>query len=132
VEKKMKKGIKKLLAEAGKAITTISVAEAQDLLGSNDHTFVDLRDFRELKRGGKVPGAFSCPRGMLEFWVDPESPYHKDIFSEDKTFVLYCASSWRSALAAKTLAEMGLKSVVHFKGGFKKWKDDGAPVEDVG
>ena len=91
--------------------------------------FIDLRDFRELKREGKVPGAFSCPRGMLEFWVDPESPYHKDIFSQDKAFVLYCASSWRSALATKTLMEMGMTSVVHFRGGFAQWKKEGYPVE---
>ena len=125
------KGIDTLLAEAEKIVTTISVSEAQDLCNSESHIFIDLRDFRELKREGKVPGAFSCPRGMLEFWVDPESPYHKDIFSQDKTFVLYCASSWRSALATKTLMEMGMTSVVHFRGGFAQWKKEGYPVEKL-
>lgn len=128
---KITKGIKALLAEADAVVTTISVAEAQDLVASDKHLFVDIRDFRELKREGKVPGAYSCPRGMMEFWVDPDSPYHKDIFSQDKTFVLYCASSWRSALATKTLMEMGMTSVVHVDGGFAKWKKDGASVESV-
>jgi rhodanese-related sulfurtransferase len=125
------KGIKALFAEAETLVTTISVSQAQELLDSDDHLFVDIRDFRELKREGKVPGAFSCPRGMLEFWVDPESPYHKEYFAQDKTFVLYCASSWRSLLAAKTLMEMGMTSVVHFDGGFTKWKEAGGPVEQL-
>ena len=129
---KITKGIKSLLAEANALVSTISVAQAQGLTDSDAHVFIDLRDYRELKREGKVPGAFSCPRGMLEFWVDPDSPYHKDIFSQDKTFVLYCASSWRSALAAKTMMEMGLTSVVHVDGGFGQWKKHGAPVETLG
>ena len=125
------KGIKALLSEADKVVTTISVDEAKALLGSQDHVFVDLRDFREIKREGKVPDAFSCPRGMHEFWVDPESPYHKEIFATGKTYVLYCASSWRSALAVKTLMEMGMMSAVHFHGGFSSWKKEGGPVEAV-
>lgn len=128
---KLTKGIKTLLSEADKVVTTISVDEAKTLLGSDNHIFVDLRDFRELKREGKVPGAFSCPRGMLEFWVDPESPYHKDIFDTGKTYIFYCASSWRSALAVKTVMEMGMTSAVHFQGGFSKWKKEGGPVEAV-
>jgi rhodanese-related sulfurtransferase len=125
------KGYKALLAEANKVVTAISVAEARELVDSENHTFIDIRDFRELKREGKVPGAHSCPRGMLEFWVDPDSPYHKELFSQDKTFVLYCASSWRSALAAKSLMEMGMNSIVHIDGGFGKWKKDGGPVEEL-
>ncbi|TGV11436.1 rhodanese-like domain-containing protein [Mesorhizobium sp. M8A.F.Ca.ET.173.01.1.1] len=125
------KGIKTLLSEADKVVTTISVEEAKALLGSEDHVFVDLRDFREIKRDGKVPGAFPCARGMLEFWVDPESPYHKEIFATDKTYIFYCASSWRSALAVKTLMEMGMTSAVHFRGGFTSWKNEGGPVETV-
>ena len=77
---------------------------------------VDLRDIRELHREGKVPGAFHCPRGMLEFWIDPSSPYHKPKFAEDKRFVFFCAAGWRSALAAQTAQRMGLKPVAHIRG----------------
>lgn len=125
------KGIRTLLDEANAVVETIPVDKAQTLLDSDTHVFIDLRDPRELKREGKIPGAFSCPRGMLEFWVDPESPYHKDIFNQDKTYVFYCASAWRSALAGKTVTEMGLSPVVHIDGGFSNWKKSGAPVEDV-
>ena len=92
---------------------------------------MDLRDPRELKREGKIPGAFSCPRGMLEFWIDPESPYHKDVFAQDKTFVFYCASAWRSALSARLAQEMGLQPVAHIEGGFSGWKKAGGEVEEV-
>ncbi|WP_282606223.1 rhodanese-like domain-containing protein [Pelagibius sp. Alg239-R121] len=125
------KGIKTLLAEANETVTAITLDDAAKLLGSDDHVFVDLRDIRELKRAGKIPGAFSCPRGMLEFWIDPESPYHKDIFNQDKTYVFYCASAWRSALSAKTAKEMGLNPVVHIEGGFSAWLKADAPVEKV-
>ncbi|MDX5357379.1 MAG: rhodanese-like domain-containing protein [Rhodobacterales bacterium] len=123
------KGYKALLDEANAQVSTLSVEDAQALLDSPDHVFVDLRDPRELKREGKIPGAFSCPRGMLEFWIDPESPYAKPVFQEDKTFVFYCASAWRSALATKTAKDMGLAPVVHLAGGFTAWKKSGAPVE---
>ncbi len=125
------KGIKALLDEANAVVSSVSVEQAQDMMESDDHVLIDLRDIRELKRSGKIPGAFSCPRGMLEFWIDPESPYHKDIFDQDKTYVFYCASAWRSALSAKTAMEMGLKPVVHIEGGFTAWAKSGAPVEDV-
>ena len=98
---KITKGIKKLLAEANAVVPSISVEEAAGLLNSQDHVFIDLRDIRELQRSGKIPNAFSCPRGMLEFWIDPESPYHKELFNQDKTYVFYCASAWRSALSAQ-------------------------------
>jgi rhodanese-related sulfurtransferase len=123
------KGYKALLDEALAEITTIAASEAIALLGSPDHVFVDLRDPRELKREGKIPAAFSCTRGMLEFWIDPESPYAKPIFQEDKTFVFYCASAWRSALATKTAQDMGLAPVMHVEGGFSAWKKAGGPVE---
>ena len=126
------KGIKALLAEADELVPRLSVEEAKGLLDSEDHVFVDIRDPRELQRDGKIPGAFSCPRGMLEFWVDQDSPYHKDIFNQDKTYVLYCASSWRSALAGKTLIEMGMRDVVHLDGGFGQWKKDGGTTEQPG
>ena len=90
---KITKGIKELLAEANAVVPSISVEEAAGLLNSQDHVFIDLRDIRELQRSGKIPNAFSCPRGMLEFWIDPESPYHKELFNQDKTYVFYCASA---------------------------------------
>jgi rhodanese-related sulfurtransferase len=92
---------------------------------------VDLRDPREIEREGRIPGAFHCPRGMLEFWIDPASPYAKPIFQEDKKFVFHCASGWRSALAAKVAQEMGLKPVAHIGGGFTAWRDGGGAVEKV-
>ncbi len=117
--------------EANAVVSSVSIEQAQAMMDSDDHVLIDLRDIRELKRSGKIPGAFSCPRGMLEFWIDPESPYHKDIFDQDKTYVFYCASAWRSALSAKTAMEMGLKPVVHIKAGFTAWAKSGAPIEEV-
>ncbi len=125
------KGYKALVAEANATITTLSVSDAQALLGKDDVVLVDLRDPRELEREGKMPGAFHCPRGMLEFWIDPESPYHKPIFAQDRQFVFFCGGGWRSALAAKVAQEMGLKPVAHIDGGFTAWKKAGAPVETV-
>lgn len=125
------KHVKDMVAEANAVVTTMPIEEAKALLGSEDHVFVDLRDPRELKREGKIPGAFSCPRGMLEFWIDPESPYHKDVFAQDKTFVFYCASAWRSALSARLAQEMGLQPVAHIEGGFSGWKKAGGEVEEV-
>ena len=95
------KGYQALLDEANSLVSTISVDEAAALLDSDKHVFIDLRDIREMQRAGKIPGAFSCPRGMLEFWIDPASPYHKDIFNQDKTYVFYCASAWRHTWLAK-------------------------------
>ena len=92
------------------------------LHGRDDVVFVDIRDPREQQREGKMPGAFSCTRGMLEFWIDPESPYHKPVFAQDKKFVFFCAGGWRSALAAQTAQRMGMKPVAHIKGGFSEWK----------
>ncbi len=126
----MKKGYKALLDEAMGQIETLPVAEAVKLHGDPDVVFVDLRDPRELEREGLVPGAFHAPRGMIEFWVDPESPYHKPIFASGKRFVLYCAAGWRSALTTKTLKDMGLDRVAHFDGGFGAWKAAGGPVEE--
>ena len=125
------RGIKLLIAEANKIAETISIEKAHDLYKNEGYIFVDLRDIRELKREGKIPGAFSCPRGMLEFWIDPDSPYHKDIFNQNKTYVFYCASAWRSALSAKTSIEMGLNPVIHLEGGFSAWKKAGQPIEEV-
>jgi rhodanese-related sulfurtransferase len=123
------KGYKAMLEAANSAVETLSIDEAQALHGRDEVVFVDLRDPRELEREGKMPGAFHCPRGMLEFWIDPESPYHKPVFAEDKRFVFFCAGGWRSALAAQTAREMGLSPVAHIEGGFGAWKKAGAPFD---
>ena len=125
------KSTKSLIAEANKIVETISIEEAKKIVSSEKHILIDLRDIRELKREGKIPGAFSCPRGMLEFWIDPESPYHKKIFNQDKTYVFYCTSAWRSALSAKTAMDMGLKPVLHIEGGFMAWKKADGDVETL-
>jgi rhodanese-related sulfurtransferase len=124
------KGYKALLAEAEASIETLDVSAVKALLGRDDVVLVDIRDPRELEREGKMPGAFHCTRGMLEFWIDPESPYAKPLFQEDKTFVFFCAGGWRSALAAKTAHDMGLKPVAHMRGGFGEWKKQGGIVEE--
>jgi len=122
------KGYEQLIAEARARIRTLSLDEARARLGSGEAVFVDIRDVRELERDGMIPGAFHAPRGMLEFWVDPQSPYFKDVFGSGKEFVLYCASAWRSSLAAAALQDMGLAPVCHLEGGFKAWKEAGLPV----
>jgi len=125
----MKKGYKQLLAEAAAEITTLPTAEAIAQHGKDGVVFVDIRDPRELEREGIIPGAFRAPRGMLEFWIDPESPYHKTIFAEPKKFVFFCAAGWRSALAAKLAQDMGLENVADIEGGFTAWKEAGGPIE---
>lgn len=124
-------GFKAMLEEANAKIKTLPVKEAIALHGRDDVVFVDLRDPRELNREGRVPGAVHCPRGMLEFWIDPESPYHKPVFAQDKTFVFFCAAGWRSALSTATAQDMGLKPVAHIEGGFTAWKEAGGPVEGM-
>jgi len=125
----MKKGYRELLDEANAVVETVASTSAIDLHGAPDVLFVDLRDPREIERDGKIPSAFHCPRGMLEFWIDPESPYHKPVFAEPRRFIFYCASGWRSALSAKTAMEMGLPNVAHLGGGFTEWRESGGPVE---
>jgi len=122
-------GYKALVDAAEREIETLPAAEAVKLAGRGDTVLVDIRDIRELQREGRVPGAFHCPRGMLEFWIDPASPYAKPIFQEDKKFVFHCAGGLRSALAAKTAKDMGLKPVAHIAGGYAAWRDAGGPVE---
>jgi len=124
------KGYKQLIAEARAKIRTLPLEEAKARLDDPNVVFIDIRDVRELEREGMIPGAFHAPRGMLEFWVDPESPYYKDIFGSGKEFILYCASAWRSSLATATLQDMGLTPVCHVEGGFKAWKEAGLPVEE--
>lgn len=125
-------GYKTLCEAAEREIETLSAERAVELAGRDDIVLVDIRDIRELEREGRVPGAFHCPRGMLEFWIDPQSPYHKSIFAEDKKFVFFCAGGLRSALAAQTAQHMGLKPVAHIKGGFGAWKKTGGPIEGPG
>lgn len=123
------RGIKELCAEADRHITTLTVEEAHARMGDPNVVLVDIRDPRELDRDGMLPDAFSATRGMLEFWVDPESPYYKPIFGdESKQFVLYCAGGLRSALATYTLVQMGMTNVSHIGGGFAAWKKAGLPV----
>jgi rhodanese-related sulfurtransferase len=118
-----------LVAAAEREIETLPAAQAIALHGRDDVVFVDLRDIRELNREGRVPGAFHCPRGMLEFWIDPESKYHKAVFAQDKSFVFFCAAGQRSALATASAQRMGLKPVAHIGGGFAAWKSAGGPLE---
>jgi rhodanese-related sulfurtransferase len=120
---------RQLVADAEKEIETLPAEEAIKLHGRDDVVLVDIRDIRELQRDGRVPGAFHCPRGMLEFWIDPESSYHKPVFAEDKRFVFFCAGGLRSALAAQAAHRMGLKPVAHIRGGFGAWKKSGGAVE---
>ncbi|HZP78548.1 MAG TPA: rhodanese-like domain-containing protein [Pseudolabrys sp.] len=128
---KLKVGYKALLEEANAAIEAIKPEDAKHLQSDPDVVFVDIRDVRELNRDGTIPGALHAPRGMLEFWVDPESPYHKPIFSSGKKFVFFCASGWRSALATFALQRMGLTPVCHLEGGFSAWKNAGLLITAV-
>lgn len=122
-------GVKQLVEQAKSAIEEISAEDALALVDDESVVIVDIRDVRELKREGKIPGSFHCPRGMLEFWLDPASPYHKEVFAQDKKFVFHCASGWRSALATEVAQRMGLKPVAHIESGFSGWKKAGGHVE---
>ena len=123
---------KQLVQEAMDKIKTITPSELKDLQKKNpDLILIDIRDIRELKKTGKILGAKHMPRGMLEFWLDPESPYYKKEISPDVTKVLYCASNWRSALATKSIQEMGFNNVCHVRGGFQAIIDEGYEIEDV-
>jgi rhodanese-related sulfurtransferase len=118
----------KLVDEANAEIETLAVEDAIAALDDDDAVLVDLRDIRELAHDGKVPGCFHMPRGMLEFWIDPQSPYFKELFHADKRFVFYCSKGWRSALATQTAQRMGLKRVCHIEGGFEAWQKAGGPI----
>ncbi len=124
-------GYQALLDAAEREIRTLSVDEAKALLDRDDVQFVDVRDVRELQREGRIPGAFHATRGMLEFWIDPDSPYYKDVFGTGKTFVFYCQSGWRSALATQAVQRMGLPNVCHIGGGYRAWKEAGGATEEV-
>lgn len=124
------KGFRQLVDEANAQITAYSVAQVRDRLGDPSVQIVDIRDARELEREGTVPGCINAPRGMLEFWVDPASPYFKPVFGDEhKQYILFCGAGWRSALATKALEDMGMTNVAHIDGGFAEWVKAGAPVE---
>ena len=126
------KTAKELVQEAMDKIKTITPSELKELQKQNpDLILIDIRDIRELKKSGKIKGARHMPRGMLEFWLDPESPYYKKDITPDKTKILYCASNWRSALATKAIQEMGFDNVCHVKGGFQAIADDGFEIEKI-
>jgi len=123
--------VKLLVEEAKKKIEIISSINANKKVENKDYVFVDIRDIRELWRDGKIKNSYHAPRGMLEFWVDPSSPYYKKIFSNDKKFILYCASGWRSSLATLTLKNMGMKNIMSLEGGYINWKKNNFPVDVV-
>ncbi|MDC0649766.1 rhodanese-like domain-containing protein [Alphaproteobacteria bacterium] len=122
------KTVKMLVAEAKEQTNTINPPDAHDRQKAGDAILIDIRDIRELQRDGRIEGAFHAPRGMLEFWADPDSPYHKEIFATEGELVLFCASSWRSALAAKTLQDMGFSNIRDMEGGFAAWKTANLPI----
>jgi rhodanese-related sulfurtransferase len=127
----IKRSVKQMFDDSMKEIETLDVDKAKAIHGQKGVTFIDLRDPREIWRDGGVPGAINVTRGMLEFWIDPGSPYHKPFFANGDKFVFFCAGGVRSALAAKTAQDMGLTPVAHIEGGFGAWKKAGAPVETV-
>jgi rhodanese-related sulfurtransferase len=126
------KGFQALVDEAMEEVKSYSVESVKARLADPAVQIVDIRDARELERDGTLPGAFHAPRGMLEFWVDPASPYFKPVFGDaGKEFILFCGAGWRSALATKTLLDMGMTNVAHIDGGFAEWVKQGAPVETL-
>lgn len=118
-----------MIAAARLMIKTVGVTEACELQRLDAASLIDLRDIRELQRTGVIPDAFHAPRGMLEFWADPDSPYHRSIFHTDRRLILFCASGLRSALAVRTLQDMGMDNVLDMEGGFTEWKMQGLPVD---
>jgi rhodanese-related sulfurtransferase len=125
-------GYKAMMDAAEAEVEQVTAEEALEMAKRPDVVVVDIRDVRELEREGRIPGSFHAPRGMLEFWVDPDSPYHKPIFAEEKTFIIHCASGWRSLRATQTLKRMGLKPVINMSGGFAAWKAAGGSTEKIG
>jgi len=126
------KGFRTLVDEATARITTYTVAQVRERLSDPGVQLVDIRDVRELEREGTVPGCIHAPRGMLEFWVDPASPYFKPVFADEgKEFILFCGAGWRSALATATLKDMGMANVAHIDGGFAEWKAQAAPQQTL-
>ncbi len=125
---KLKTTVAEMVAAARQRIEEVETKDAITMVGDPSVVIVDLRDVRERQRSGYIPGSFHCPRGMLEFWVDPSSPYYKEIFGEEKRFVFHCASGWRSALSVATLQDMGFEAA-HLREGFSSWEKAGGPIE---
>ena len=123
------KGVEALVDEAAAQVESLSVAAARAEV-SEGAMLVDLRDVRELKHEGRIPGAIHAPRGMIEFWIDPDSPYHREALTTPDRLILFCSLGWRSALAAKSLQDMGITGVAHLEGGFKAWMDEGEPIDE--
>ena len=121
--------VKSLVAIAKSETKAVSPQQAFDRSQAGTAILIDIRDIRDLQREGRIGAAFHAPRGMLEFWADPQSPYHKDVFARSDNLILFCASSWRSALAAKTLQDMGMTNIFDMEGGFNGWKSAGLPIE---
>ena len=126
--KKLRKGVAQMVAEARARIEEIGTEDLIALHGNPDVMIVDIRDIRERERIGCIPGAYHAPRGMVEFWVDPDSPYYRDVFGQDRRYVFHCASGWRSALTVATLQDMGFYAA-HLRDGFTGWQQAGGPVE---
>jgi rhodanese-related sulfurtransferase len=127
--KMLKISAAQMVANARGKIEEIDAGDAIGLLENPGVVIVDIRDVRERQRAGYIPGSFHCPRGMVEFWVDPDSPYYKDIFGRDAQFVFHCASGWRSAITVETLQRMGFENIAHIRDGFTSWKEAGGPIE---
>lgn len=124
-------GYKALVARAEQKVSSLTPQEVEECRTQKGVLVVDLRDIRELKREGKIPGALHVPRGMLEFWIDPDSPYHKPVFESATRLILYCNKGWRSALAAEVLLTMGCKEVTHLAGGLESWLEHGGEIEQL-
>ena len=125
----IKHSVKQMVADANKEVEEISITDARLLIGQENVLFIDIRDIREVAKTGRIVGAQHVPRGMLEMWIDPDPPYHRSFFADEKKFIFYCAGAWRSALAAKTAQDMGLTPVAHLEGGMTAWIEAGAPIE---
>ena len=125
---KLKKTVMQMVADAKSKINEIDAKEAIKLFKNEDVIFIDIRDIRERQKSGFIPGSFHAPRGMLEFWIDPDSPYFKDIFNKKKKYIFHCAAGWRSALAVNTLNDMGFEAT-HISDGFSGWINQKGPIE---
>lgn len=129
MSRKLTTGVAGMVADARRRIEQVDAADAIGMLQDPAVVIVDLRDVRERQREGYIPNSYHCPRGMVEFWVDPDSPYYKEIFGRDAKFIFHCASGWRSALTVATLADMGMENIAHITDGFSSWKQAGGPIE---
>ena len=126
---KLKNSVNDLIIKAKKSIRHLTTEEAVKLHVDKNNLFIDLRDIREISKSGRILGAKHVPRGMLEFWIDPNSPYHKEFFNHDFHFIFYCASDWRSALSTETANNIGLLNTSHMLGGFSRWVELNGPIE---